>query len=169
MDGKRPRAGWMLFLGYLLVMAYLLFLMRYVRTGGVWGLHPETPGDYWEQVRRSVNLVPLRTIRSYLHHMDSYSMGDIAFRNVAGNVLLFIPFGSFMPHFFRSQRRFGRFFLTALILLVCVECAQVLMLLGSCDIDDVLLNLLGNVTGFLLWAMGHGIAALFSRKRGAAA
>ena len=83
-------------------------------------------------------------------------------------LLLFIPFGLFLPHLFQSQRRFGRFLLTSLVLLCCVECAQVLLLLGSCDIDDVILNLLGNVTGFVLWAMGHGIAGLFSHKEPAA-
>ena len=164
-DKKPGKSLWAAFILYLLFMVFLLFGMRYLRTGGIWRPQPE---DYWEQVRHSTNLIPFRTIRNYLSRIDRFSPGDLAFRNVAGNVLLFIPFGWFLPRLVSAFHDFFDFLIACGILLVSVELGQVFTLLGSCDIDDLILNLGGNVIGYLIWAVGYGIAKVKQKKRTAA-
>ena len=38
-------------------------------------------------------------------------------------------------------------------LIVCVELVQLVTLLGHCDVDDLILNLIGVSMGYLLWAL----------------
>ena len=108
-------------------------------------------GGFWETVKSFTNLMPFRTIRNYADQMHDFSFHDFAFENLAGNILLFVPYGVFCPYFWQKQRKFSVFFLTALILIFCIEVTQVLTFLGSCDIDDFILNLIGCCMGFLLW------------------
>ena len=54
----------------------------------------------------------------------------------------------FLPSLFRPMQKFWRFALTMLLLLVAVEAVQLLLACGSCDVDDVLLNLAGTLIVF---------------------
>ena len=40
-----------------------------------------------------------------------------------------------------------------LLLILAVEILQLVTLLGSCDIDDLLLNILGAAMGYVLWKL----------------
>ena len=51
------------------------------------------------------------------------------------------------------MRNFFWFLLTCTAAIVLVELVQLLSLLGSCDIDDLILNLLGMIIGFLLFTV----------------
>ena len=73
--------------------------------------------------------------------------------NLGGNVAAFIPFGFFMPCLFDRQRRFRRFFLTDAAVIVCIELLQLVTLRGSCDIDDLILNLIGSALGYAVWKL----------------
>jgi len=97
-----------------------------------------------------VNLVPFKGILSSLNH--SYYM--VGVRNVLGNFLLFIPFGIFLGILKVSQVL--RALLYGLLFSVVIELLQLLqthLLLGTraVDIDDLILNSLGVVVGFLFY------------------
>ena len=106
---------------------------------------------YWDQVRRYLNLQPLRTIRLYLrllmHPVRQVHTG-LAFYNLVGNLLLFLPMGAMLPLIFPRLRSFPKTFFTVLLLVLGVEITQVLLLAGSCDIDDVILNMAGCILGY---------------------
>ena len=99
----------------------------------------------------AVNLEPLRTIKNYL---IAYGYGNISLRlvvlNLLGNLAAFAPMGVFLPALFRGQRSI--FFLTATLTLgiTAVEVAQVYTGAGSCDVDDLILNLAGALIVFVL-------------------
>ncbi|MBD5142360.1 MAG: VanZ family protein [Ruminococcus sp.] len=137
------------FIIYLLALLYLLFLQRiFVR-----GSRIQEIEDYgfWQSIKWSVNLIPFRTILDYIQQMDPisiHSVHDYAFQNIIGNIIWFLPMGVFLPYFSQKQRNFLKFFLTAFFMIVCIEIMQLITLLGSCDIDDLLLNLLGSCIGF---------------------
>lgn len=133
-----------LLLAYAAGMLYLLFVRD---TGWISGI------PYSAQLRQNMNLKPLYTIRNYLYvifHSDNAYLVRHCLTNLFGNVLLFIPAGLLIPAVFPKLRHFLAYFLLCLILIVLVELAQLLTLLGSFDIDDILLNLLGMVLGFLV-------------------
>jgi len=149
---KRKEIPWLKlgFFLYALVMLWLLFGQRWVSVSYV---------HYGEQLLARLNLVPLKTHSSYLNlllHSTSPSLIRHAFINLGGNVATFIPLGFFLPALYEKLRSFWRFFFTVLLLIVAIEILQLFTLLGSCDVDDLILNLPGAAIGFGLWKLTLG-------------
>ena len=137
-SGKARRALFILFIIYCAAMLLLLFARssRYVG------------GSYIEQLKMNLNLVPLDTMRRFVYvikHNPNPHMLRYAHLNLGGNVAAFIPFGFFLPCLFDRQRRFRRFLLTAAAVIVTLR--------GSCDIDDLILNLIGSALGYAVWKL----------------
>lgn len=143
---------------YCLGMLWLLF----DRTGAAEGV------SYWDQVQKNLNLTPLHTIRNYWHvltnrayYTEKWGFASVyeyharhAFLNLVGNVVMFVPLGYFLPRLFPRLRNLLVFLLAFLGLLAAVELTQLFTLLGSCDVDDLILNLAGAWIGWcgcLLW------------------
>lgn len=133
---------------YCLLMLWLLFGQR---MGDFWG-----KGTYLEQLRRNNNLVPFETIALYWR-LITQSSNDALVRhaiiNLAGNVVMFIPLGWFLPNLWETCRSYWRMLLSVTAAIATVEVIQLLTLLGSCDTDDLMLNILGSSIGFVLYKM----------------
>ena len=139
---KRVKWAW-IFAIYCVIMCWLLFNRP--------GFEPGQP--YREQLK--YNLMPFQTIRLFLGLLDSDS-GELrrhAVVNLAGNVVMFVPLGICMPCLWPRLRKFGRFFGAVVLLIAAVELTQLLTLVGSCDTDDLILNVLGAAAGFCLWKL----------------
>ncbi|MFJ8104023.1 VanZ family protein [Lysinibacillus sp. NPDC096212] len=95
----------------------------------------------------SANLVPFRTIETYISDL-SFS---IAFMNIFGNIIPFIPMGFLIPMAFTSQRNIIKTMISCFLLILSVEILQLILFLGSFDIDDIILNLLSCFIGFILF------------------
>ena len=147
-----PSPFWrFLFLAYCAVLLWLLF-------GRSNGWVADVP--YRDLLMRNTNLTPLYTIRNYLYVLrnstDSYLLNH-CFLNLAGNVLLFIPAGWLLPKLWKWQRNYFHFFVSCFSAVFFVEVVQLFTLLGSFDVDDIILNIFGMTVGFLL-------QAIFSKK-----
>lgn len=130
-------AGW-LFGAYCLMMLWLLFLHRIGTGPGTW----------------QFNLRPLDTVRRYLwvlRHSTDVAQRSNAAANLFGNVALFTPLGVFLPLLFSLLRKFWRFGLLTVAIILTLEMTQAATGLGTCDIDDLILNLAGTALGYLLW------------------
>ena len=141
MERKYRKLNIFLFIVYSVFMLYLLFN----RVGGIEGV------DYWTQIRMNLNLEPFRTIRLFLKVLDNQIYSTSALINLGGNVLLFIPLGFFLPLVFPSLQKFWRTTLVTILIITAVELTQLFTLLGSCDIDDLILNLFGVSIGYLVF------------------
>ncbi|HIX90422.1 MAG TPA: VanZ family protein [Candidatus Agathobaculum pullicola] len=99
----------------------------------------------------AVNLEPLRTIKNYL---IAYGYDNISLRlvilNLLGNLIAFAPMGVFLPALFRWQRSIFFFTATLTLGITAVEVAQVYTGAGSCDVDDLILNLAGALIVFII-------------------
>ena len=73
-------------------------------------------------------------------------------RNLAGNIVAFMPIGILIPLVTRSLS-LGRTFLVGLALSAGIELTQFFTGLGSCDIDDIILNVLGAMSVTLILAV----------------
>lgn len=71
------------------------------------------------------------------------------FRNVIGNILLFIPFGLFLTYY-KKNSSFFHTFLFSIIVSFFIELIQS-MIGRTFDIDDIILNLIGSITGYYLF------------------
>ena len=155
---RQFKAARLLFVGYCTLMVYLLFIR---------GRSMADDLPYWEQVKQNCNLIPFRTVRSFWDILarPEYYLGkwqDVeiyrqhaipAAVNLLGNIVMFIPLGCLLPSCFAKGQRFLRCMLTATGLLIAVELTQVFSLRGTCDVDDLILNLTGAVLGYGLWRL----------------
>lgn len=100
----------------------------------------------------SNNFVPFREILRYAVHSKLY------YRNVIGNIVLFVPFGFFASYFCKNNRGYITMFITFITSLT-IELIQ--MGIGrSFDIDDIILNVVGGLFGYLIYRI---LKLLFDR------
>lgn len=134
---------WLCFGAYCAVMLWLLFGQR---LGGL------TFENYLQRLQW--NLQPLRTIKRFwwaLLHSGQGGVRTHAFVNLAGNVVMFVPLGVFLPLCWKKQQRLWAFLLTAVAVIVLIELIQLVTLLGTCDVDDLILNMVGVLLGWIGW------------------
>ena len=99
------------------------------------------------QGESGANLVPFRTIEAYISDL---SFG-ISFRNILGNIIPFIPMEFLIPMAFPFQRNIIKTMISCFLLILSVEILQLILFLGSFDIDDIILNQLSCFIGFILF------------------
>ena len=140
---KQRMIVFILFAIYVAFMLYELFLQRIRRDISV---------PYTEYIKSSVNMIPFKTIINYAADVkNSTRLASWAFINLSGNIVLFIPLGIFFPTIWRKQRKLSKFVITVCIVIIAVELIQLFCMLGSCDIDDLIFNVIGAVIGFGIW------------------
>ena len=151
--------GWVLFVIYLVILVDVLFLVRGIR-GTQFQFSTMFTEPYLAMLKQyaknAMNLVPLKTIRNYWFMVEQYGINGgnrIWWQNLAGNLVLFLPMGCLLPFLFRFFRSFIRTVLFVTVLVICVEVLQLLTFTGSCDIDDLILNMIGCVAGYLIYKL----------------
>ena len=102
-----------------------------------------------EAGERNINLVPFQTISNYMRHFSR----SYAYTNIIGNVVVFIPFGFLFPIVYPDKQNFFKVLGICFLIVIAIELFQYLTCLGFCDIDDLLLNLLSCIIGYVLYAV----------------
>ena len=105
-------------------------------------------------LRAHVNLRPFHTIRLFSRLLVPpvrKFLVRIAIHNLLGNILLFIPLGIFLPTLFAPLRGFLQCLISATLIVTVVELMQLLLMVGTCDIDDLLLTVLGASIGYAFY------------------
>ena len=77
--------------------------------------------------------------------------------NIVGNIAAFIPFGFFIPVLKLSYRGFINVLLDGVLFTACIETVQLILKVGSFDVDDLLLNTIGGILGYLIFALVNRI------------
>lgn len=109
----------------------------------------QTNAEYWKNFDVMTNFNPLETVRLYLNAIKHNYIGmEIPLSNLIGNAILFMPMAVFLPCLFRPMRKLWLFAITVTLIFVTVEALQLALSCGSCDVDDVLLNLTGTLIVF---------------------
>jgi glycopeptide antibiotics resistance protein len=96
---------------------------------------------------RSINLIPFNSIKEYIFS-NSAIIKKFASGNVVGNIVIFIPLGTYLS-LFKSDKRVITNLLFIFIVSLFVEITQGLLGIGASDIDDIILNCLGGLIGIL--------------------
>lgn len=111
-----------------------------------------------------INLTPLHTVRRYLRLLDGQQgerLRHIAVVNLLGNVGAFLPFGWLVPNLWRRMDSVLWLPAAAAVCAAAAEFVQLFTARGVFDVDDILLNALGAVIGFL----GYRAAKTAGRRR----
>ncbi|MDX1807277.1 MAG: VanZ family protein, partial [Paenisporosarcina sp.] len=101
-------------------------------------------GYYWN----SHNFIPLKTITYYLFLANDINF-NIRIENLTGNVIGFIPFGFLLPLLLNKFHSFKKIGLATFCLSLIFELLQLIFRIGSFDVDDLILNTLGGMIGYL--------------------
>lgn len=96
----------------------------------------------------TANFTLFKTIKMYLHYYEQMN----SFENLFGNVLAFVPFGMLLPFLVKKER--GDFFNTlgfTFLFSLGIEVFQLFSGFGAFDVDDILLNCVGGMAGYILF------------------
>ena len=92
-----------------------------------------------------VNLLPLVNLFDYDSKRD-------LLLNVIGNVAMFIPSGIVLPIVYKRLDTFGKALLAGGGISLCIEMIQLPFSVRATDIDDLILNTLGVIAGYGIYA-----------------
>lgn len=129
---------------YGVFICYILFLFKLLLLSRVSLL------DLFNNQRtfnRSINLISFHSIKEYIFS-SSATIKNFAFANVIGNMVIFIPLGTYLSLFKNDKRIITNLFFIFIVSLF-IEIIQGLFGLGASDIDDIILNGLGGLVGIL--------------------
>lgn len=126
------------FICYILLLIKILFVSRV----SLWELF-----NSQRTLSRSINLIPFYSIKEYILG-SSATIKKFAFGNVVGNIVIFIPLGTYLS-LFKNDKRVITNLLFIFIVSLFVEIIQGLLGIGAADIDDIILNCLGGLVGIL--------------------
>lgn len=137
---KRIRRGsTLLFVAYLILLFYVLFFS-------------EAYGRTMEERSYSYNLMPFQEIKrfwNYRHQVGFRAM----FLNIYGNVLCFLPFGAILPVLSKRCRYLAAITLLSFEFSLLVETVQLITKVGTFDVDDLFLNTIGGILGYLIFKL----------------
>ena len=103
----------------------------------------------------TANFTLFKTIKMYINY--SYMLNS--FENLAGNIVVFVPFGFLLPYVQKGAAKFPVLLLNAFLFVLGIEVFQLFSAFGAFDVDDILLNCFGA-------SMGWGIYRVWERRKG---
>lgn len=134
--------AWVAFGIYIVMMVYFLFFCE--QLGRV-------PSDTYRY-----NLRPFTEIKRYINYFKELGSFYVIL-NLFGNIVCFMPLGFVLP--ILTYRKWGviKITLISCVASLFVELIQLITKLGSCDIDDIIMNTLGGFLGYLLFLACRGV------------
>ena len=135
-------------LGKVLFILYVGFLIYFLFVAEWYG-RTEISEEY------RYNLELFKEIRRFITYREQLGNFVVA-ANLLGNILIFVPYGFFISMAGRTRGFFKTFFLS-MFLSLGVETVQLVTRVGSFDVDDILLNTVGGVLGYITFAICNGI------------
>ena len=136
-------------------MLYIIFIIYFL-------IFSDWYGRTGEMQEYHYNLVLFKEIKRFWNYRDQVGLFAM-FTNLFGNVIIFMPFGFFMPMASRYRSCFSAVFYS-FGLSLCVETFQLLTRVGSFDVDDLLLNTVGGLAGYVIFAVCAVIRSRYVNK-----
>lgn len=109
----------------------------------------------------TANFTLFRTIRMYIDY--SYMLNS--FENLAGNIVVFIPFGFLLPYVMKWGKNFFVMLLNAFLFVAGIEVFQLFSAFGAFDVDDILLNCFGAVLGYMSYQAWETMKTWYRKKK----
>ena len=117
------------------------------------------------------NLTLFKSINNYIKHMRNFGLVNgeamkylpfqflkfsnavftVSFKNILGNILLFLPFGFLTPYLIKYKKIISVFTYSC-VFSSLIEAMQYIFLTSRrADVDDVILNVIGALLGYILY------------------
>lgn len=143
-------------LGKILFVLYIIFVFYFLLISEIYGRTGEMQEYHY-------NLVLFKEIRRFWNYREQLGMFATV-TNLLGNVLIFLPFGFFMA-MASKYRSFMSTVIYSLALSLTVEISQLFMKVGCFDVDDLLLNTIGGMLGFIAFTVCNVIRRNYAKKK----
>ena len=133
--------GWILFYIYILLLSYFLFFSE--RHGR-------------DLLTQEYNLQLFKEIKRFIKYREQIGLEGFIV-NICGNVIAFMPYGFLLPLLNRAYRKFYIIGVLSVLFSLIVESVQLILKVGVFDVDDILMNSLGGILGYLVFLITHSI------------
>lgn len=136
----------------------LLFVFVVVKFKGSFYELSDRITSYSVQGSINYNLIPFRNMSVQIRHITQWW----ALKNLLGNIIPFVPFGFLLPIAYRKFTSVIKVLSTGLVSILLIEIFQFFTKLGSFDVDDIILNIIGIICGYLMFLV---IKRIFIKER----
>ena len=136
-NGRHRVVAALFFLLYFIVLFYFLFFS-------------EELGRTYSERAYHYNLIPLHEIKRFITYRRVLGWKAVVL-NIWGNIIAFMPFGLFLPIYAKRCRNLWMTVLYSFELSLLVELLQLVFKVGSFDVDDLFLNTVGGLFGYLVY------------------
>lgn len=107
---------------------------------------------YWDYIERNVQMIPFRSIQELSRVIvdDTFSVNArvLSAINIIGNIFIMMPLGLLLPNVSERMKRPLYFLFFTIGCVLCIELLQLFGTVGTFDIDDIILNIVGALIGF---------------------
>jgi glycopeptide antibiotics resistance protein len=129
---------------------FLVYVFMVLTLTGYFLLFKEVASHgWWHKVTHRIENKEHVNMRAFL----MFKQFRIASKQVIGNSVMLLPLGIFIPLLFRRFSGFIPVFFICLLASICIELMQLITSYRSTDIDDVILNTAGAVTGYIIYLL----------------
>lgn len=137
------KVAWVLFILYIVVLFYFLFFSeRYGRT--------MMNSDF------RYNLVFFKEIKRFIEYREKLGLESFVV-NIIGNIVAFSPFGFVLPIISVKNRKFLNVAFLSFELSFVIEFIQLVFKVGIFDVDDLIMNTIGGILGYLVFAISYKV------------
>ncbi len=142
--------------GKILFVLYVAFILYFLLISDWYGREGHL-AEY------TYNLELFKEIKRFWNYRESLGF-FIVFSNLVGNVLIFIPLGFIIP-VASKYRSFISSTTYSFLLSLFVEVFQLITRVGSFDVDDLLLNTLGGMLGYVVFILCNVVRRIYVTKK----
>lgn len=103
-------------------------------------------------LKENTNIIPFATVKLFWKGYQNGLLSiEATLENILGNFLVFMPFALFLPIVSERFHKAKYLIPTVVGTVLTIEILQLIMLTGSADIDDLILNVLGAVVAHIMF------------------
>ena len=143
-------------LGKIRFVLYIIFVFYFLLISEIYGRTGEMQEYHY-------NLILFKEIKRFWNYRNQLGIFATA-TNLLGNVLIFLPFGFFMA-MASKYRSFLSTVIYSFALSLTIELSQLFMKVGCFDVDDLLLNTIGGMIGFLAFSICNVMRRNYAKKK----
>jgi glycopeptide antibiotics resistance protein len=138
------------FLQAFIQSSFLVYVFMVLTLTGYFLLFREVAAHgWWQKVLHRIHTKE----RINLHPFLMFKQFQIASYQVIGNLAMLLPLGIYIPLLFPKLSGFFRVVIICLLVSISIELMQLITSVRSTDIDDVILNTSGAITGYIIYRL----------------
>lgn len=142
--------GWIMFYIYILLLSYFLFFSEHYGR---------------DLVTEQYNLQLFKEIKRFIKYREHIGFEGFVV-NIFGNVFAFAPYGFLLPLLNNRYRKFYIIAFLSILFSLLVETSQLILKVGVFDVDDILMNSVGGIIGYLSFLLMYSVYKRIYRQNG---